>query len=359
LNNFVAFLGAIPLSWLMRPSRFSQASLKFIFCLQLLFVPAFAHSPAGDMAEAAKNFMATLTPEQRTKTVFELKDDERLNWHFVPKPRKGLPFKEMTAAQRTLAHALLASGLSHRGYAKASTIMSLEQILFDLEDKSPRRDAELYYVTIFGTPGAGAWAWRVEGHHLSLNFTVHGENVLAVTPSFFGANPAQVREGPRKGLRTLSHEEDRARELAKSLNPEQRKTGIIAAEAPRDIITGSSRKASSQEPLGIAAASLTQSQKVLLLDLLKEYVHRYRTELAEADLKKISQRGDDKLYFAWAGGLEQGQGHYYRIQGPTFLMEYDNTQDNANHIHTVWRDLEKDFGGDPLRAHYETTPHAK
>jgi hypothetical protein len=311
------------------------------------------------MAEAATNFLAALNPEQRAKAVFEWKSEERFDWHYVPKARKGLPIREMSSAQRPLAHGLLASGLSHRGYLKAAAIMSLEQILFDVENKSPTRDPELYYVTIFGTPGKDQWGWRVEGHHLSLNFTLSGEEVLAVTPSFFGANPARIPDGPRRGLRVLGQEEDLARQLVKSLTEEQRKVAIVATDAPREIITGNARKANPLEPLGLSAARLNGSQKHALDALLREYVFRYRPEIAESDLKKIQEAGEEKLYFAWAGGLEPGQGHYYRVQGPTFLMEYDNTQNDANHIHTVWRDFQNDFGEDLLRRHYDEVPHAK
>src|SRR5438270_12300519 len=223
----------------MRYPTALPSPMKLLFCFQLLTLPALCASPALDMTEAANNFLAALTPEQKAKAVFDFKDSQRFDWHFVPKPRKGIPFKEMTSPQRLLAQALLGSGLSQRGYAKAVTIMSLEQILYDLEDKDLHRDADLYFVTIFGQPASkAAWGWRVEGHHLSLNFSLNGEQVLSVTPSFFGANPAQILSGPRKGLRTLGAEEDLARKLVKSFSEEQRRSGIITNVAPRDIITG-------------------------------------------------------------------------------------------------------------------------
>src|SRR5438067_390572 len=198
-------------------------------------------SSAGhDMADAAKNFLASLDPEQKARATYQFKDDERFDWHYVPKARKGLPFKEMTSPQRLLAHALLNSALSQRGYMKATTIMSLEQILYEVENKSPNRDADRYFVTIFGTPGNSTWGWRVEGHHLSLNFSLAGDRILAVTPSFFGANPAQIKSGPRQGLRVLGGEEDLARKLVTSLNEEQRKIAVITNSAPSEIITGNS-----------------------------------------------------------------------------------------------------------------------
>jgi len=310
-------------------------------------------SPAQEMADAANNLLTALTSDQKSKVFYEFKDEQRFDWHFVPKPRKGLALKEMTSPQRLLAHALLSSGLSQRGYMKATTIMSLEQILYEIENKSPTRDADLYYVTIFGQPGKGAWGWRVEGHHLSLNFSLLDNEVLSVTPSFFGTNPAQIQSGPRKGLRILGGEEDLARQLVKSLTPDQGKSAIINTVAPRDIITANDRKARTLEPLGIAVSELTKAQQDVLMDLLKQYLFRARAEVAETDLKAIEQAGKDKMHFAWAGGLEPGEGHYYRIQGPTFLMEYDNTQNNANHIHAVWRSLPSDFAEDLLRKHYE------
>lgn len=325
------------------------------FFTQLAAVPLAASAPAGEMAEAAHNFLASLTPEQKAKAVFELKDEERFNFHFIPRDRKGLPLKEMTTTQRHLAYALLSSAMSQRGFMKATTIMSLEEILRDLEQgKGPARDPERYFVTIFGDPGPKAtWGWRVEGHHLSLNFTLVDGKAVAVTPSFFGSNPGEVREGPRQGLRVLAAEEDLARQLVKSLTGEQKKVAIVSETAPKDIITAADRKAKRLEPLGLSAAKMTKTQTELLWQIVGEYVYRYRPELADEDLKKMEKSGAEKIHFAWAGGVELKEGHYYRIQGPTFLMEYDNTQNNANHVHAVWRDLENDFGEDLLRKHYE------
>jgi hypothetical protein len=334
-------------------------ALFFFLCLALLSpIPCPAHTPGEEMTAAANNWLAALSPEQRTKATFEFKNEERFDWHFIPKSRLGLPIKEMSQAQRALAMAVLGSGLSQRGFAKASTIMSLEQVLHDIETSGPVRDAELYYFTVFGQPGKGPWGWRVEGHHLSLNFTLQDNEVLAVTPSFLGTNPANVQSGPRQGLRVLAAEEDLARTLVKSLDPAQSKSAIVTNSAPGDIITGNSRKARVLEPVGISASSLTPAQRTTLVDVIKEYVYRCRAEIADHDLAAILKAGDSKLYFAWAGGLEPGDKHYYRVQGPTFLLEYDNTQNNANHIHAVWRDLENDFGDDLLRRHYEQVPHS-
>jgi hypothetical protein len=343
----------------MKPLHLLEALLLVAALGPLSRLPAHAQSPGAELAQAANNFLAALKPEQKAKAMFELKSEERVNWHFVPKERQGLPFKDMSPAQRHLAQALLGSMLSQRGHFKVATIMSLEQVLFDLENNAPHRDAELYYFSIFGTPGKEVWGWRVEGHHLSLNFLVRGDTVLANTPSFLGVNPGEIRSGPRKGLRLLAMEEDLGRQLAKSLDENQRKLGIIASEAPKDIITAAARKVKPLEPTGLPATQLKPEQRELLKKLLQEYIHRHRPEVAEADRKKIEAAGWQNISFAWAGSLDPGQGHYYRIQGPTFLLEYDNTQNNANHIHTVWRDFENDFGEDALREHYEQTPHGK
>jgi hypothetical protein len=317
--------------------------------------PQAAAKAASEMARAANNLLATYSEEQRKAGVFEVNDAERVNWHFIPKARKGIPMKELTPAQRPLAQALLSSGLSQRGYAAALTIMSLEQILAELEQgKGPKRDPEMYYVSIFGKPGSEQpWGWRVEGHHLALNFTVVEGKAVAASPSFYGSNPAQVKDGPRKGLRVLDVEEDLGRALVQSLSDEQKKAAIFSNDAPKDIITGASRKAKLLEPAGIAAKDLTGPQKHMLLALIGAYAGRIRGEVAEQDLQKISAAGFDKVSFAWAGPIEQGKLHYYRVQGPTFLMEYDNTQGGGNHVHSVWRDLENDFGDDLLKKHYD------
>ena len=315
---------------------------------------------SAEMAQAATAFWVALTPEQQAKAGFEFKDEQRYDWHFIPRPRKGLPIKEMTMAQRCLAQALLASGLGQRGYMKAVTIMSLEQILKDTQAAAtPVRDPELYFFSIFGKPGADAtWGWRVEGHHVSLNFTIVGGKMVAGTPAFLGTNPAEAKEGPRKGTRVLGVEEDMGRALVKSMDEGQKKTAIYTAEAPKEIVTSNSRKAMIDKPVGILVSELKPEQKEMLVTLVKEYATRLRPELAEQDLGKVQSAGWEKIRFAWAGGLELGQPHYYRVQGPTFLIEYDNVQNGANHAHTVWRDMvDGDFGEDLLKKHYAEGGH--
>ena len=317
---------------------------------------------AREMAAAADNLWDSLSSEQKAKAGFEFKDPLRYDWHFIPRPRKGLPLKEMAGEQRALAHALLASGLSQSGYIKAETIISLEQILASIEKgKGPVRDPELYFFNIFGKPGSTdpkqPWGWRVEGHHLALNFTIVGDKGIAGGPTFMGTNPAEVRDGPREGLRVLGEEEELARKLVKSLNDDQRKKGVVQSEAPKDILSLALRKARPLEPAGILLPELDATQRELLNSIIVLYAERLRPELAADDLGKILKAGVDTIGFAWAGGMERGEPHYYRIQGPTFLIEYDNTQNNANHVHSVWREFKGDWGMDLLAMHYQAFPH--
>ncbi|HMJ91300.1 MAG TPA: DUF3500 domain-containing protein [Candidatus Acidoferrum sp.] len=312
-----------------------------------------AHEAAVEMSKAANEFLNSLSPELKTKTTFELKSDERLNWHFIPKLRKGVTLKELSSQQKNLAMALLHSGLSEMGHTKASNIMSLDTILRGIEKGSgPVRDSELYYFSIFGTPEPrGTWGWRVEGHHLSVNFTIVKGEMFSGTPSFFGSNPADVKTGPRQGFRALADEEDFGRALVKSLRDEQQKIAIYDTTAPKDVLTANKPKVTPLEKVGITAAQMTVGQKTALRKLVEIYVGRLRGDLAKIDLAKIDKAGWDKLQFAWAGSTEKYQPHYYRVQGPTFLLEYDNTQNDANHIHAVWRDFDNDFGEDLLRQH--------
>jgi len=350
-----------------RRLRFTGAKLKLVRgSLSLLAICCFvamsaqANPPAAEMAEAANKFLASLDAGQKAKASFDFKGDERENWHFIPKTRNGLTLKEMTPEQRKLAQALFASGFSQQGYSKATNIMSLEPVLFDLEGAARKfpRDPELYHVSVFGKPGPKeTWGWRLEGHHVSANFTIVKGEFTAVTPSFFGTNPAEVKQGPRAGLRILAGEEDLGRQVVKSLSDDQKKMAIIETTAPKEIITEAKRKIQPLETAGIPGSKLNKKQSDLLLKLIHEYVFRVRPDLASDDLKKIEKAGVEKIYFAWAGGLEHGEGHYYRVQGPTFLLEYDNTQNNNNHIHAVWRDFDGDFGEDLLLKHYQEVAH--
>jgi len=313
-----------------------------------------AHSPAEAMAEAANAFLAGLDDQQQAIARFSFDDGERINWHFIPKERVGLPLKQMRTDQQQLAYALLQSAHSHVGFKKSLQIMTLEQILHEMENQSPRRDPALYHVSIFGEPSiTKTWGWRIEGHHLSVNFTLVDGKKVSSTPSFFGTNPAEVMEGPRKGLRVLAAEEDLARQLALSLNKEQTQVAIISDVAPDDVINGPGREAEPLEPVGLSASQMGKRQARILKRLVRVYVIRLRRELARESLKKIENEGYDQLHFVWAGGLQRGDKHYYRVQGPTFILEYDNTQNEGNHAHSVWRDFDGDFGADLLKQHYD------
>lgn len=320
---------------------------------------------AAAVVKAAKQFIAALTTEQRAKAVMAFEDEERFNWFYVPRERRGVALKELNDAQRKLAQEFLKATLSQRGYYKATTIMEIELVLREMESPTPgdaataaRRDPTLYYFSFFGQPtDQGRWGWRVEGHHLSLNFTAIDGRIVATTPSFLGSNPAEVRQGPRRGLRVLGAEEDIARDLLHSLTVEQRARAIFQADAFADIVTTNAKRVDPLAPVGIPASQFNPQQMSLLVRLLNEYASTMPADLAAQRLDKVQQAGLEKIWFGWAGGTERGQPHYYRVQGPTFVIEYDNTQNNANHVHTVWRDFQGDYGRDLLREHYLNAPH--
>jgi len=305
------------------------------------------------MTEAALRFLAALTGEQRARATFAFDDPERLHWAYVPMAREGLPLRDMSPYQRHLASALLSAGLSQTGYIKAVTIMSLEDVLRILEnDSGERRHPEKYYFSIFGTPSdTRIWGYRVEGHHVSQNYTLVNGRVVDA-PSFFGANPAEVREGPRAGLRTLAAEEDLGRAVIGALDGGQKQIAIVDPVAYADILTAASRQAALEgQPSGLPASRMTSSQLDRLMALVEEYARNVTEQVAEGRRNQIREAGEN-IWFAWAGGVGRGDPHYYRVQTPSFLIEYDNTQNGANHIHAVWRDFTGDFGGDLLRDHY-------
>ena len=311
-------------------------------------------------SECANRFLAALDANQRGKATFSFETDERMNWNYVPMERKGLPLREMTPYQKHLASALLAAGLSQIGYIKAVTIMSLEDVLKIIEnDSGERRNPEKYYFSVFGTPSdKGTWGYRVEGHHLSQNFTIANGHVVN-TPSFFGANPAEVRQGPRKGLRTLAGEDDLGLELIHVLDEQQQKTAIVNASAYPEILSEPSRKAALQgQPSGLAASTMNATQFDALIALMEEYAHNVADELADHRNAQINKAARD-VHFAWSGGISRGDPHYYRVQTPYFLIEFDDTQDDANHIHSVWRDFSGDFGADLLEQHYRESRQTK
>jgi hypothetical protein len=320
---------------------------------------------ATAMAKAADGFLNALTPEQRAKAAFAFNSDDRLRWHFIPNemfPRKGLMIKDMTEAQRRLAHDLLRTGLSSRGYNKVTTIISLEDVLKVIEGGGKfARNKDEYLLSIFGTPAAkGAWGWRIEGHHVSVRFTINDGSVasqVASSPMFLGSNPAEVREGERKGLRVLGEEEDTGRALVLSLSADQLRSTVINATAPGDILTMNKNDIAPLPDEGILYSDLQPSQQALLRQVIEAYASVMEADVAAERMKVATGAGLDKLRFAWAGSTEKGQKHYYRIQGPTFLIEFDNTQNDGNHVHSVWRDFNGDFGRDILREHVAAFAH--
>jgi len=338
-------------------------TLLTIFSACALALPAAAHDAAKAMADAATDFLNTLDKEQRSLATLEMGADARTIWYFTPRPfegedkRIGVPMRDLRQDQRALAFGLLSSGLSHRGFVQATQIMSLEQVLHELENQAPKRNPAMYYISIFGKPGAKAWGWRVEGHHMSVNFTIKDGKVVSKTPIFYASNPAEILEGPRKGLKVLAGEEDIARKLAKSLDDAQKKKAVIEEKPPRDILTGEKSTVEHLGDAGLPVSDLNKKQSKILQELIEVYVRRIRPELADEDLKKIADAGWDKVHFAWAGSFKNKEPHSYRIQGPTFVFEYANTQNGANHVHAVWREFDGDFGRDVLREHLAAFPH--
>lgn len=313
--------------------------------------PAELEKVTAEMATAAKALLAALNKEQAEKARFPFDSDQRENWGFVPRERKGIPLEALDEKQIVLVRDLLKTALSDPGLEKVDAIMALEAFLAEIEKRPDFRNPKAYFTSIFGEPSAtGTWAWRFEGHHLSLNYTIVDGKAVTVTPSFFAANPGEVKiEHKMKGTRPFHEEEDRARALVTVLK-ESGKEVIFSDKAPADILTAEDRKVKQLEPVGIKATDMTESQQKALMELIAVYANRHRKELAESDLKAIA--ADLKnLRFGWAGGIKRDEPYYYRIQGTSFLVEVANVQNNGNHIHAVWRDAKNDFGRDLLGGH--------
>jgi hypothetical protein len=324
-----------------------------------------AAAPGGDTSASpapARTFLSTLDAGQRTDASFPFDDPERTRWAYVPQAREGIPLKAMDASQRAAAFGILGTGLSERGTGLARGIIELEGILGELEGGVGslflRRDPGLYYLALFvGPAGPHPWGWRFEGHHLSVNVTDLGPHGQIVAPLFMGANPARVPNGPKEGQRLLAAEQDVAFELLQMLDPQQRARASIAAQTFGDIVSRTDPTVSPMAFAGLPAAEMTAAQQAQLRRLLDVYAGRMADSSARRQLQRIDEAGFGRLHFAWAGAHQPGRPHYYRIHGPTVLVEYDNSQNGANHIHTVWRDLENDFGADLLKTHYARQPH--
>jgi hypothetical protein len=337
---------------------------------------------AARMGEAVAAWLDALTPEQRAPATFAFDDEaERTDWAYFPRQHKGLPLLEQDARQQKLAHALIARSLSLPAYAKATAIMALESVLNEIEGRRADavRDPGRYFLSAFGAPGDDRWGWRFEGHHVCLNFTIAGGALVSPAPLFFGANPAEVRHGHAPVTRPCAEEEDAARELLRSLDGVQRRAAVICETAPPDfVLTNAPRvpdaalpgdlappllarlfdgmpqdrreavRFERARPRGLPATALDARQRALLGELIDVYLDRLPEPLAQFERKQIEL---DAVHFAWAGEDKPRRPHYYRLQSPAFLVEYDNTQDGANHVHAVWRHPTNDFGYDALRAH--------
>ena len=318
--------------------------------------PELALDPAPSMAAAASAWLAGLDAVKRAQARLPFNSADRLDWHYVPRQRRGVSLQQMNADERRLALAFLRTGLSPSGFAKVESIRNLEEVLFARSGWS-MRDPGLYFFTVFGVPGeVGSWGWRYEGHHASLHWTVVNGKLAGGTPQFLGADPADVTDGPRRGTRTLAAEEDLGRALVKALDPTRRSRAVVNGRAPHDILSGNTRGIPTQASRGILYRELTDEQQDLLLALIREHA---AAQSAAVEQRRLAQVRADlpNLHFAWIGGLEKGEGHYYRIQGTDFLIEYDNTQNHANHIHTVWRDRRSDWGRDLLADHFRSALH--
>jgi hypothetical protein len=374
----------------------------------VLAFPGTAETTAAAMAEAARRFLDLLDDGLRQRAAFGFPGEpERSRWFYVPTDHGGLTLGECTPAQGQAVLRLLATGLSPAGYATATAIMSHELILERLEDWPVLpgwgrvRDPLRYTVAIFGDPESSDWGWRFAGHHLSLHYTIAGGQLQSATPSFFGADPAETPLPGGALLRPCAALEDLGRDLVRSLDESQLAAALLAPHAPPDIVTGNrpvledgmwvvrppelfrdpgmvprpvldgleARLAADEDALGpttIQAVSwsatpagvpwqrLRPAQHEMLTTLLGAYLARLPDEAAEREQAKITGAAEG-LHFAWAGSTEPRRPHYYRIQGARLLAEYDNTQRDANHVHTVWRDPHGDFGRDVLAHHYATS----
>lgn len=327
------------------------AGCVVLLCGALLYQqqkPAPENSGSG-MVAASQAFLRSLTEEQKAKASFAYDSEERLNWHFIPRERKGLPLRDMEGEALATAQELIASGLSELGYTQALNVMSLEEVLYLLEGgerevRRERRDPKKYYLSIFGTPAEkGLWGWRVEGHHLSLNYSIEDGKVVATTPEFFGANPGTIDSGVGRTLRVLGPEEDLARQVFKSLDDEQRAVAWVDKTPPNEIRNAGEAQPSQDKPAGLPASKMTGDQRKLLAALLTEYLQNMPADVEARRRAKMNAAGIDGIYFAWWGSPEVSEAHYYRVQGTTFLIEYNNVQNNANHVHSIWRDMSGDL----------------
>ncbi len=305
--------------------------------------------------EPIKDLLNSFNAEQKEKAIFALDDPKKVDWHFFPSTmfkREGVPIKEMSSSQKALAHSVLKSLLSKSGYEKTLEIMELENVLRSFGEDSVVRDPEKYFISFYGNPLSDElYSMSFEGHHVSLNFTIDGDEVVA-SPRFFGANPAMIKDGPRKGDRTLAVEEDLGFALINSMDSQQQQKAIFQQESFKDIVSLNLPEINPMDPVGIRYSELNTAQQKQVIQIIDQYLSNMPSKIASARRKQVMEEDLSELYFGWVGAKSLGAAHYYRIQAKTFLIEFDNSQNNANHIHTVWRDFEGDFGRDLIREHY-------
>lgn len=337
--------------------------MRFYICL-LFIVCFFSTAMAQNAATQANAFIKLLNADQKAKAQLSFDTAERYNFQYVPRDdRKGISMNELNETQRQAVTRLLRTSLTNATVKKMEDIMQLEHVLKALERRSDEdhyRDAGKYFLTIFGNPSdTSIWGWRFEGHHISFHFSSDKNVLVAGTPSFLGSNPAVVLDGPQKNKEVLKEETTEGFAMLHALSKTELKKAVIDSTAPGEIITGNNRKAMIDHPSGIRYSEMSKAAQQQLLRLLGVYLHRYKQPFADKMLKDVQDAGLDNIWFAWAGHQQRGVGKpcYYRIQGPTIIIEYDNTQNNGNHIHTVIRDLKNDFGGDELLEHYRSSHH--
>lgn len=321
-------------------------------------------SPASTPSKEAPvlQFLQSLNEAQLEQTNLPFDDLSRQNWHFFPGRmlfRPGILLEDLTSEQKDLAFNMLRHYLSESGYKKTKQIISLEEVLAEMEQNTDFRNPEVYYIAVYGNPEKDSlWAWSFEGHHVSLNFTIVEEQI-AMSPRFLGAGPAIVPIGKRKGERTLAQEEDLGLELINSMTTAQRQQTIFQEASYWELVTATSTEVGPLDPVGIKFTDLQPKQQQILSKLIEAYISTMPEALAEQRLTALQQEDPAEIRFGWAGATEIGQPHYYRVQGQSFLIEFDNSQSNANHIHTVWRDFDGDFGRDLIREHYQKHHHHK
>ena len=318
--------------------------------------PAAAAEPGA--RAAAEQLVAATPAAARTSLQLAFDASLRADWHYTPRRRDGLAWKAMSALQREATLALLRSALTDKGLAKVQALMALEGVLRELEGGSGWRDPDNYAVALYGQPGDAGWGWRIEGHHLSLHFSLQGDRYVSTLPQFFGANPAVVPQGVRgagaalpAGFRLLGHEEDLARRWIGSLDAAQRRVALIDTRPYGDIVSRNAARAQPLAAAGLRFDAMNPAQQAALMQLVSSFAEHLRPELADARIARVRAAAPSGIRFAWAGSTTAGEAHYFRIQGDTFLIEYDNS--GGNHVHSVWRDFDGDFGRDVLREHYE------